>query len=187
MMPHGGMNCVSPMGSPMGNGPMCSGPPGPPSMSSPIIDIRPINSPMCQMNNGNQPPQQPPQQQQQQQRPPSGPPGMNQMSSGMPGMSPNDMCKGPPVNANGPVRPPHHQHPHPHPHPHPPMQHQHAMQHPPHGYPPPKPMPVSAGKVRLRYILLSTSIQLKLAVFQASVQEQCCFPVIFIFPSIQIA
>ncbi|CAB0012968.1 unnamed protein product [Nesidiocoris tenuis] len=147
MMPHGGMNCVSPMGSPMGNGPMCSGPPGPPSMSSPIIDIRPINSPMCQMNNGNQPPQQPPQQQQQQQRPPSGPPGMNQMSSGMPGMSPNDMCKGPPVNANGPVRPPHHQHPHPHPHPHPPMQHQHAMQHPPHGYPPPKPMPVSAGKV----------------------------------------
>lgn len=129
MMPHSSMNCVSPMGSPLGNGPMC--PSGP--MSSPMgMDMRPINSPLC-MNNGA--------------------PQNNIQQCSMP----SDMCKSGVVNtANGPVRQQNAMMNH---HPPPPTSgpplgmnvhpgmHPMSMQHPPHGYPPPKPMPVSAGKV----------------------------------------
>lgn len=77
MMGHSSMNCVSPMGSPLGNGPMCGGP-----MSSPIMDIRPLNSPMC-MNNG---------------APPGTPNNMQQCNMT------SDICKSGVVNTNGPVR-----------------------------------------------------------------------------------
>ncbi|KAL1139329.1 hypothetical protein AAG570_006315 [Ranatra chinensis] len=118
------INCVSPMDSPIANGPMCG------SMSSPIMDIRPMNSPMC-MNNG-------------------APNNMQQCNMQ------SDVCKSGNVNTNGPARQQntmvnHHPPPAGHqPHGinmHPGGMHPMSMQHPPHGYPPPKPMPVSAGKV----------------------------------------